>query len=91
MSKEQKADYFYNVAEWDCTHHDLDTLLDSVEPERYQVVKVGRLVEIDPVFVVRLPNPDDEDCDTDREFATVEEAEAAIVAAKATATESGAA
>lgn len=82
MTAEQDPDYFYNMAEWDRTYHDIDTLIDSVEPRKYEIVMVGRLVEIKPVYVVRLPDPDDEDCETWQEFKTKGEAEAAAFGAK---------
>lgn len=80
---EQKPDYFYNTADWDCTHHDMGTLLDSADPRRGEMLRIGRLVEIEPIFTVRLPDPDDEDGDIDKEFATEAEALAAIAEYKA--------
>lgn len=80
---EVKPDYFYNSKDWKMTYHDMETMIESIDPDKHQIIEVGRLVDIKPVFFVRVTDPEDVDCYIDKEFSTREEAEAAIEEDKA--------
>ena len=80
-----EADHVYVLHNWECTYPDFGTLSDAEEMDmRGEIVAIGRLVELRPVFAVSLPTTFDEDGDPEDWEATVfetrAEAEAALAA-----------
>jgi hypothetical protein len=74
-----EPDYFYNADDWEYTHNSIGYVAEQLEP--LCIMKVGRLLELNPVYAAYFPVADSDDVEL-RQFHTIEDAHAAVLKAK---------
>lgn len=82
----ETPDYEFNAEDWEYTYGYNDSclddfLLDAMAPG--EILQVGRLHRLKDVFIVLLPDDDDNEWASRREFVSWEEAESAVAAWRA--------
>lgn len=71
VARLSKATHWYDVDDWDCTYNDFEMLVENIDFG--EVMHVGRLAELSPVWAVRIATRVDEDgCAEDSEIKTLE-------------------